>query len=227
MSRLSGQSDVVIGTPIANRIRAEVEPLVGFFVNTLALRLDLSDRPAVDEMLQRVKERALAAQQHQELPFEQVVEITNPARSISHTPLFQVMFNWNNNDDGEIALPGLTLSPIAIPRRIAKFDLTLDLSEAGRCIAGGIEYATALFDPRHYRTLLRLPEDPLTGHGCPRRTAHRPAADPEPQRAPAAADRLERHAGRVSPEHLHPGTLRSPRGTTGQMPLPLSAKTNN
>ena len=147
LARLSGQSDVVVGTPVANRSRAELEPLVGFFVNTLALRLDLSGDSSVAQLLARVKAQALDAQQHQDLPFEQVVEIINPPRSLSHAPLFQAVLAWNNNEAGVLDLPGLRLAPEAVPYHVAKFDLTLDLSEAGERIVGGLEYATALFDP--------------------------------------------------------------------------------
>ncbi|HEU0055523.1 MAG TPA: amino acid adenylation domain-containing protein, partial [Longimicrobium sp.] len=96
LSRLSGQDDVVIGTPSAGRGRRELEELIGFFVNTLALRVDLSGSPAVGELLARVKRRALEAQQHQDLPFEQVVELVRPERGRAHSPLFQVMFAWQN-----------------------------------------------------------------------------------------------------------------------------------
>ena len=90
LARLSGQSDVVIGTPTANRGRAEIERLIGFFVNTLALRLDLSSSPTVSQLLAQVKEQALSAQQHQDIPFEQVVELIQPVRSLAHSPIFQV-----------------------------------------------------------------------------------------------------------------------------------------
>ena len=106
LARLSGQQDVVIGTPMANRGRAEIEGLIGFFVNTLALRLDLSGSPTVGELLERVKAQALAAQQHQDIPFEQVVELVQPARSLAHSPLFQVMFAWQNAPEGALELPG-------------------------------------------------------------------------------------------------------------------------
>jgi hypothetical protein len=96
LARLSGQDDVVIGTPSANRGRREVEELIGFFVNTLPLRVDLSDGPTVGELLQRVKTRALEGQRNQDIPFEQVVERVRPTRSLAHTPLFQVMFAWQN-----------------------------------------------------------------------------------------------------------------------------------
>src|ERR1700728_3798001 len=148
LASLSGQQDVVIGTPTANRGRAEVENLIGFFVNTLAVRLDLSGSPTVSELFQRAKTQALAAQQHQDIPFEQVVEILQPVRSLAHSPLFQVMFAWQNNEEGTLELPGLELLALrSSPQRVAKFDLTLSLAEAGNTIVGGIEYATALFEP--------------------------------------------------------------------------------
>ncbi|CAG1019156.1 partial arthrofactin-type cyclic lipopeptide synthetase C, partial [Burkholderiaceae bacterium] len=137
LSRLSGQSDLVIGTPVANRTRAEFEPLIGLFANTLALRLDLGGQPSVAQLLQRVKERSLAAQEHQDLPFEQVVEIVNPPRSLSHSPLFQVLFSWQAGGRGDtLELPGLRLEPLAAPQVSAQFDLTLNLVDAGDRLLG-------------------------------------------------------------------------------------------
>ncbi|HEX8431163.1 MAG TPA: amino acid adenylation domain-containing protein, partial [Longimicrobium sp.] len=147
LARLSGQDDVVIGTPSANRNQAEVEGLIGFFVNTLALRVDLSGGPTVVELLERVKTRALDAQHHQDIPFEQVVERVQPARSLARTPLFQAMFMWQNTPGGRLELPGLRVgsSGPASPTT-AKFDVTLSLAEAGGRIVGALSYATALFD---------------------------------------------------------------------------------
>ena len=149
LARLSGQQDVVIGTPVANRSRMEIENLIGFFVNTLALRLDVSGSPTVTELLDRVKTRALAAQQHQDIPFEQVVEIMRPARSLAHSPLFQVGFAWQNTPEGSLTLPALKVRHLrsAASRVTTKFDLTLSLYEVGQKIFGGLEYATALFEP--------------------------------------------------------------------------------
>ena len=114
LSRLAGQEDLIIGTPSANRSHREIEPLIGFFVNTLALRLDLSGGPDVRQLLERVRHSVLAAQAHQDLPFEQVVEIVQPPRRLDHTPLFQVMFAWQNNEVGEWHLPGLEVEPVAL-----------------------------------------------------------------------------------------------------------------
>ncbi|MBV8734964.1 MAG: hypothetical protein JO120_09310, partial [Solirubrobacterales bacterium] len=146
LARLSGQQDLLVGTPVANRGRVEVEGLIGFFVNTLALRLDVSGEPTVRDLLARVKGQVLAAQQHQDLPFEQVVEMVQPPRSLAHSPLFQVMFAWQNAAEETLELPGLKLAPLAVPAVAAKFDLTLSLREAGQAIVGGLEYATALFE---------------------------------------------------------------------------------
>ncbi|HEX8360464.1 MAG TPA: amino acid adenylation domain-containing protein, partial [Longimicrobium sp.] len=147
LGRLSGQDDVVIGSPTANRGRSEIEGLIGFFVNTLALRVDLTGEPTVGELLERVKARALEAQAHQDIPFERVVELVQPVRSMAHTPLFQVMFSWQNNPQGSLQLPGLEVSPAeAATHTTARFDLSLSLQEAGGGIAGGVTYSTSLFD---------------------------------------------------------------------------------
>ena len=147
LSRLSGQDDVVIGTPSANRGRSEIEGLIGFFVNTLALRIDLSDSPTVAALIERVKIQTLNAQAHQDIPFEQIVEIVQPVRSLAHAPLFQVMFGWQNTPGGELSLPGLSLAPVDVAQASAQFDLSLLLKEDGDAIVGSLEYATALFDP--------------------------------------------------------------------------------
>jgi amino acid adenylation domain-containing protein len=147
LSRLSGQDDLVIGTPSANRGRAEIEGLIGFFVNTLALRIDLSDSPTVAALIERVKIQTLNAQAHQDIPFEQVVDIVQPPRSLAHAPLFQVMFGWQNTPGWELNLPGLSLAPVDVAQASAQFDLSLLLREEGDAIEGNLEYATALFDP--------------------------------------------------------------------------------
>ncbi|WP_334189202.1 amino acid adenylation domain-containing protein [Noviherbaspirillum sp.] len=164
--RLSGQNDIVIGTPVANRTRAEVEPLIGFFVNTLALRMDLSGDPSVAQWLQQVKQQTLDAQKYQDLPFEQVVELLNPPRSTAHSPLFQATFSWHNNVTGDLSLSGLELQPVGAAYQTSKYDLTLNLTELEGRIVGGIEYAAALFDPatmeRHVVYLLRILEEMTT-----------------------------------------------------------------
>ncbi|PPT24452.1 non-ribosomal peptide synthetase, partial [Xanthomonas arboricola] len=147
LSRLSGQEDVVIGVPSANRGQYELESLIGFFVNTLALRVDLNESPSVTELLARVRGAALDAQDHQDLPFEQVVEIMQPPRRLDHTPLFQVMFSWQqNNEAGEWKLPALEVSAVRSAYEVVKFDLELNLTEADDRIVGGLGYARALFN---------------------------------------------------------------------------------
>ncbi|HEX8697018.1 MAG TPA: amino acid adenylation domain-containing protein, partial [Longimicrobium sp.] len=163
LGRLSGQDDVVVGTPAANRGRREIEGLIGFFVNPLAVRVDLSGSPTVAELLGRVKARSLGAQQNQDIPFEQVVERVRPVRSLAHTPLFQVLFTWQNAPGGSLELPGLELAPVpGASRETAKFDLSLSLAEAGGRIVGSVTYATALFEAatveRHVGYLRRVLE---------------------------------------------------------------------
>ncbi|AKJ29411.1 non-ribosomal peptide synthetase [Caldimonas brevitalea] len=146
LARLSGQDDLVIGSPVAGRNRAEVEPLIGCFVNTLALRLDLRGAPSVAELLERTRTRVLAAQQHQDLPFDQVVEVLRPPRSLAHTPVFQVMFDWHNTPEGRLTMPGLIVSDVDSELPTAQFDLMLSLQDGEAGIAGALNYATALFD---------------------------------------------------------------------------------
>ena len=146
LARLSGQEELVIGTPTANRNRTELENLAGFFVNTLALRIDLSGEPSFTDLLERVRRIAIEAQDHQDLPIEQVVEIVRPPRRLDCTPLFQVMFSWESNKAESAQLPGLSISPIGAPTDAVKFDIELTMSEAGDELAGLFNYSTALFD---------------------------------------------------------------------------------
>jgi non-ribosomal peptide synthetase component F len=147
LARMSGQDDVVIGTPVANRQRTEVEALIGFFVNTLALRVQLGEDPSVAQLLDQVKASTVAAYSHQDLPFEQVVEALRPPRSMSYSPLFQVMLSLNNvPTGGELSLPGLTLAPVESSLHTTHFDLSLSLSDQDDAIRGELEYATDLFE---------------------------------------------------------------------------------
>jgi len=144
LGRLASQDEVVIGSPVAGRNRPEIEPLVGFFVNTLALRIDLGGEPTVAELLARTRAQVLAAQAHQDLPFDQVVEAVKPPRSLARTPVFQVLFDWNAPAPG-LDLPGIAVSQLVAERTTAQFDLSLLLRD-GDAIAGALCYATALFD---------------------------------------------------------------------------------
>ena len=146
LSRYSGQTDFLIGTDIANRNQGTTEPLVGFFVNQLVLRVDLEGDPTFKELLQRVKEVTLNGYAHQEVPFEKVVEVLNPERKLSHAPLFQVKLVLQNaSTGGEVGLPELTLAAVDYESEIAKFDLTLVVYE-GDQITAEMEYSTDLFE---------------------------------------------------------------------------------
>ena len=142
----SGQQDIVVGTPIANRTRAEVEPLIGFFINTLVMRTDLAGQPTYREVIRQVRDRSLEAYSHQEVPFEQVVEAVQPERDLSRSPLFQVMFALQNTPQGALQFAGLRLEAFALENETAKFDLTLSLMELGTEIVGSLEYNSDLFD---------------------------------------------------------------------------------
>ena len=161
LSRYSGATDIVLGTPIANRTQAEFMPLIGFFVNTLVLRLDLSGDLRFIDVLRQAKQNALDAYAHESLPFEQLVELMDPERSLSHHPLFQIMIALQNNEQTEPALPGLSLSVVEAPRTTVKFDLLLDLQEGPDGLKAVWEYAADLFDAttierlaEHFRILL-------------------------------------------------------------------------
>jgi amino acid adenylation domain-containing protein len=162
LARWSGEDDVVVGSPIAGRTRPELEQLIGFFVNTLALRGDLSGDPAFRALLQRVRERTFEAHQHQDLPFEKLVEELQVERSAGVSPLFQVMFGLQNSARVPLSLPGLELSLAEGESELAKYDLTLFAFEEEGGLVVMLEYATDLFETataqrfgRHYAALLR------------------------------------------------------------------------
>src|SRR5215216_2459121 len=159
--RYTGQEDLIVGSPIANRHRHELESLIGFFVNTLAMRTDLSGNPTFRELLKLVRETALSAYAHQDLPFEYLVEQLQPNRDLSHSPLVQVVFVLQNTPERKVKLPGLVVTPLKYQAESAKFDLTLYFDEPGPELQGTFEYNTDLFDietiarmGRHLRTLL-------------------------------------------------------------------------
>jgi len=161
LGRYSGSEDIVVGTPIANRHRAEVENLIGCFVNTLVLRTNLSENPTVLELLEQVRSVALDAYAHQDLPFEQLVETLQPQRSLSHSPLFQIMVVLQNTPIPTVDLLGLQVNAIETDRGTAQFDLTLFLEETPEGLSGTIEYNADLFNSDtidrmvgHYQTLL-------------------------------------------------------------------------
>ena len=147
LGRLANQDEVVIGSPVAGRQRVETEPLIGFFVNTLALRVDLSGAPSVAALLERVRRHVLQAQAHQELPFDQVVEAVNPPRNPAHTPVYQAMLALQNQQAAQLRMPGAAVVEIVPETTSVQCDLLLDLSEIEGAIVGRLDYASALFDP--------------------------------------------------------------------------------
>ncbi|MCP4104685.1 MAG: amino acid adenylation domain-containing protein [Desulfobacteraceae bacterium] len=161
LARYTGHDDIVIGSPIAGRNSIETESLMGFFVNTLTLRIDLSDNPVFQDLLTRVREVTVGAYDHQDIPFERLVEALQPERNLSHTPIFQVMFALQNAPAPVLELPGLTVTPEEVESGTAKFDLTLFLTETGQGLKGAFEYNSDLFDRDtitrmigHFQTLL-------------------------------------------------------------------------
>ena len=159
--RYTGQEDIVVGTPIANRDRAEVEGLIGFFVNTLALRTELSETLTFRQLLAREREVCLEAYVHQHLPFEKLVEELRPQRDLSRNPLFQVLFAVQNAPRPAMEMTGLMVTPLDLPGARVRFDLECHLWEEGGAIRGALVYNTNLFDTAtmermagHFRTLL-------------------------------------------------------------------------
>jgi amino acid adenylation domain-containing protein len=161
LSRYSHQTDIPIGTAIANRTRKEVESLIGFFVNTLVLRFDLDENLQFRELIERARQITLESYANQDIPFEKVVEELQPERSLSYHPLFQVMFVWQNTLRRKWELSELKIDEQPINTGTAKFDITLSLEEKDGCIAGFWEYNTDIFEidtiarmMSHFRTLL-------------------------------------------------------------------------
>ncbi len=161
LSRYSGQEDLVVGTPVGNRTRRELEPLIGFFVNTLALRINLSGNPTVDEVVARVRDVCLGAYAHQEVPFEKLVEVLQPARQLGASPIFQVMFDFQHASAEPPEVPGLRFAPLAAVTHTAKFDLSMTVADRGAEFEVSLEYNTDLFEPStigrmaaHFQSLL-------------------------------------------------------------------------
>jgi len=146
LSRYSGQDDLVIGTPVANRNHTETEPLIGFFLNALALRTDLSGDPAFTELLRRVRKTTLSAYEHRDVPFEYLVEALRPERSLNHSPIFQTMLIYQNIPIETFELPGIEAVPLALEHNVAKIDTTLTMGEKDGGLTGSWEYNTDLFD---------------------------------------------------------------------------------
>ncbi|MEU1752627.1 amino acid adenylation domain-containing protein [Micromonospora matsumotoense] len=174
LGRFGRSDDVTVGTPVASRDRPEVQDLIGLFLNTLVLRTDLSGDPSFHEVLRRVKEMALGAYAHQELPFERLVEELAPVRDASRTPLFSTMFLWAGGDSGTQRVGGLRAEELPVGESDAKFDLTLVVvDQPDGTLTGFLNYATALFDrdtvarfAAHFTTLVgaiaRMPDAPIS-----------------------------------------------------------------
>jgi non-ribosomal peptide synthetase component F len=209
LHRLSGQDDVLVGTPVAGRTRAETEGLIGCFVNTLVLRGRNAggggEGGSFRDLVGKVRAMALHAFAHQDVPFEKLVEATGGERSLAWNPLFQVFFALQNAPLGEVGLPGVSMTPVDVPSGVTLFDLALGLGEFRGEILGGMQYASDLFDAatierwaRHFRLLLEAAlEDPgraladLPRLAEPERlqivaTAAEIAGEPEPEEAAEA-----------------------------------------
>jgi amino acid adenylation domain-containing protein len=174
LARTSGQDDILAGTTVANRTRPELEGLIGFFVNTLVLRAGLSGDPSAVQLLAGVRQDALGAYAHQDLPFERLVEELRPQRDTGRTPLFQVIFSFQSSPQGPLdLLPGLRLKLRPVEQQVSLFDLTWNLSEYAGGLEGALEYSTDVFEPataerltKHFCNLLRAlsstPAEPLS-----------------------------------------------------------------
>ncbi|MFY0567871.1 non-ribosomal peptide synthase/polyketide synthase [Archangium lansingense] len=218
LARWSGQEDVVVGTPVAGRTRAEVEGLIGLFVNTLVLRTDVSGAPTFRELLGRVREVALGAYAHQDVPFEKLVEELKPERELRHSPLFQVMLVLQNTPGHEVALRELKLSPVEREGPAAKLELTLGFARMPEGLRGAFSYNASLFEPetierlaRHLETLLmavaREPERRVTEVellvGEERsRVLEEWSQGPRVEGAEEGLGRVLEHRARVTPEAL-------------------------
>ncbi|MFJ6198026.1 amino acid adenylation domain-containing protein [Micromonospora sp. NPDC092111] len=186
LGRWSGQADFAVGTPVAGRGRPEVRDVVGFFLNTLVLRADLTGDPTVTELLGRVRDDALGAYEHQELPFGRLVEELRPDRDLSRSPLFQALFSYNDWTLDTLRLGGTTGAALPVDRGAAKLDLTLELVHRPDGLAGAFDYTTDIFDPdtiarmaAAYRLLLRaIVADPTARVGDLPLTDAAPAAPP-------------------------------------------------
>ncbi|HYW06788.1 MAG TPA: condensation domain-containing protein, partial [Longimicrobium sp.] len=146
LAKYSGQDHVVVGTPIAGRTRVELEGLIGFFVNTLALRGNLAGDPTFRELLGRVRENTLGAYAHQDIPFEKLVDELRTGHALGHNPVFQAFMVLQNTQRGGVSLPGLTTRYFDVPSGTAKFDISLAIWESEGAVDGWMEYASDLFD---------------------------------------------------------------------------------
>ena len=154
LNRYTNQTDIVVGTPIAGRSHLEAEQLIGLFVNTLVLKTDLSGRPSYRELLRQVRSTVLDAHAHQEVPFEKLVDALQPERDLSRSPLFQVMFVFQNAEREGIEVPGLSMNAFDVDSGTTKFDMTFAVQEAGQRLFGSLQYSTDLFDASTIKRML-------------------------------------------------------------------------
>ena len=177
MSRYSGQDDIVVGSTVAGRNYAEIEPLIGFFVNTLAMRTDLSGDPTCRELLARVKKVALDGYAHQEIPFEKLVEELQPERSLSYNPIFQVLFGLQNMPRQVFQASGLSVERSLVHQAMSIFDMSWFAWETDEGLLLRVEYDTDLFDDATIQRALGHYEKLLDRHrGASRRSHLRVAA---------------------------------------------------
>ncbi len=176
LHRYTGMEDLLVGTPIANRNRKEIEGLIGFFVNTIVLRVDVSGNPTFTDLLHRVRDLCFDAYAHQDVPFEKVVDMVQPARDVSLSPLFQVMFDMQNAPTTEMEAPGLRFEPVDVVTTTSKFDLSLSVQEFEGRLSATMEYSTDLFEGATIDRMLRhfyiLLEGIISNPGC--RIGHLP-----------------------------------------------------
>ena len=230
LGRSSGQEDFCVGTPIAGRDQAQLEGLIGFFANTLALRARLGGNPSFRELLRRVRESTVRALAHQHLPFEKLVEELQPERDLGRSPLFQVLFTFQNTPAPELSLAGLTLRPFVVDTNVARFELELNFGETPSGLQGSLVYNTDLFDAatparmiEHLRVLLegvvaspdtRLSELPLLTAA----ERQRVLVEWNPPSVPFAADTCLPHLFEAQVERTPGGARPRLRGRVAHLP---------
>jgi amino acid adenylation domain-containing protein len=216
LHRFGGQEDILMGIPIAGRQHREIEPLIGFFLNSLVLRSDLSGRPSFRELLRRVRRAALDAFAHQDLPFERLLQELQPERDLSRTPLFQVYFNFQNLPEPPFAMPGVEVEEVLEVEELSKFDLTLYVHDDGGEVRLHLVYNAALFAAeriaealRQYLALLEQaaaePDAPTAGFSLVTAAARRLLPDPTQQLDDGWAGAVHQHLAawaRRAPDRL-------------------------
>ena len=216
LSKYSGGEDVVVGSPIAGRTRREVEELIGFFVNTLVLRTDLSGDPSFRETLRRVRDVTLGAYENQELPFERLVAELQPERSLSHSPLFQVLFQLQNAGDAGTGIPGVRTGSVESVVSTTQFDLHLAFAEGPGGLRAVLTYSTDLFERSTMRADAGAPGAGAGAGRGERGTAPLAAAGDGRGGAPSGAGGVERDGGRLSRGPLQPRAVRGAGGAHAQ-----------